>query len=299
MMRTFWRASNRKDTETSLDLGRYESFARELVSFSPPDNLSDQEQQLIRDIVVLDHRSLHAFGPYSEPRAEVKALLQNAVIAAGYSLDGVPTSPPRESGPPRNTNAAYGLYVQADRIFHRHLQSKNRLAYLAGVVLGILLLVLVALEARYLPIGIAKSVDPELFPALIFFAGLGSIVSVLLRLSSLDVVREISRPILLISGLGRPFVASSFALVIYLMLASKLVSVSLNTTDAGAYLVVAFLCGFSERFAQDLLDRVQVRSTSQGSSLPAEEVPPMAADGDPPATSGARRVRTARRRAGR
>jgi hypothetical protein len=241
--------------EESVDLGRYKSFHRELVQFSPAENLSDADQQLVRDIVVLDHRSLHALGLYSESRAEVKALLQNAVTAAGYMLatgDGFAVPGPR------HTDAAIGLYRQAEDIFIRHLQSKNRLWYLVGVAMGILILVLCAFGVRQLPEGLITLVKPQLIPALIFFAGLGSVVSLLLRLSALDLVKEISRPILVISGLGRPFVASAFALVVYLVLDSHLVTLSLSTQDERTYLVISFLCGFSERFAQDLLDRVQV-----------------------------------------
>jgi len=51
-------------------------------------------------------------------------------------------------------------------------------------------------------------------PGLIWFAGLGSIVSVLMRLTTLDVGREISWWMLVISGGGRPFVATAFAFVI-------------------------------------------------------------------------------------
>ena len=283
-------------SKKAVDLGRYESFYPELVGFSPAPDLSADEQQLVRDIVVLDHRSLHAFGPHSEPRAEVKALLQNAVIVAGYQLVGTDVS---EDGVgstlPRKTHAAIGLYRQAQDIFLRHLQSKNRLLYLGGVFIGILLLVLVAFGVSFLPAGVTRSVDQQLFPALIFFAGLGTVVSVLLRLSTLDVVQEISRPILLISGMGRPFVASAFALVIYLMLSNKLVSVSLSqSNEPGSYLVVAFLSGFSERFAQDLLDRVQLPTR------PARTAPPGApitldaetsAGNDPGESVGRRRKR--------
>lgn len=265
------------DEGTRVDLGRYESFAPELVRFFPAPELSDEEAQLVRDIVVLDHRSLHAFGPHSEPRAEVKALLQNAVISAGYGLVDYSTTNDGRLHP-RKTPAAIGLYRQAEAIFLRHLQSKNRLLYLGGVFLGILLLVLVAFGLRFLPAALTTSIDPELFPALIFFAGLGTVVSVLLRLSTLDVVQEISPLILVISGLGRPFVASAFALVVYLALTNKLISVSLNDpASAGSYLVLAFLSGFSERFAQDLLDRFQLSSRPAGPELSRTSSP---IDGD-------------------
>jgi hypothetical protein len=249
----------RLSSERSVDLGRYESFASELVRFLPPDDLPPEHGELVSKIVVLDHRSLHAFGPHSQARAEVKALLQNAVISAGYSLgDFVP-----EKVKPIAAPAA--LYKQAEEIFTRHMETRNRTYYVVGVAGGILLLTIAGSLAAYLPRAVQEAIDPDLVPALIWFAGLGSIVSVLMRLSTLDVVREISARILVISGTGRPFVASAFALVVYLVMTSKLVSLSLGSqANAGAYFVVAFLCGFSERFAKDILDRTETGLVQAG-----------------------------------
>ncbi len=242
----------------TIDLRRYASFAHELVRFAAPDHPSDEDSDLVRDIVVLDHRSLHAFGAHSQPRAEVRALLQNAVIAAGYLLF-LGESPASTKGGARNIRAAVGLYAQAQAIFLRYLQSINRLWYVGGVFCGVLLLVLFAFGARLLmPAGVAQAVRPDLLTALIFFAGLGSIVSVLLRLSKLDVAKEVLRTVLIISGMGRPFVASAFAVVVYLLVHNKLIAVALTSDSDGTYFVIAFLCGFSERFAQDLLARVKV-----------------------------------------
>lgn len=260
-----------------VDLRRYESFSPELVRFAAPPGLSPDHAQLVVNIVVLDHRSLHAFGARSSARAEVKALLQNAVITAGHQLvDSQSSSARCELG---EVLPAIGLYRQAEEIFLRHLQARNRLRYLMGVALGILFLVAVsfAVQAGILPDGLDYAIPPRLLPTIIFFSGLGSIVSVLLRLSDLDVVKEISRSVLLISGTGRPLVASAFALVIYSAISSGLVAVSIGAGSeigagasigagnqiGGAYLVVAFLCGFSERFAKDLLERVERTRESQ------------------------------------
>src|SRR5262245_27683655 len=240
----------------AIDLRSYDSFAHELVGFQLPAHSSEADSDLVRDIVVLDHRSLHSFGVHSRPRAEVKALLQNAVIVAGYVLfhQGVATG----STEVRDTRAAIGLYAQAQAIFLRYLQSINRLWYVAGVVLGTFILVIVAFGVRFLPATLAEAVAPGLLTTLIFFAGLGSLVSVLLRLSKIDLANEVLRLILVISGAGRPFVAGAFALVVYLLLSNKLIAVTLTSESVGTYCVIAFLCGFSERFAQDLLGRVSV-----------------------------------------
>jgi hypothetical protein len=271
-----------------VGLRRYESFAHELVRFSPAPNLPPDHAELVVKIVVLDHRSWHAFGAHPSARAEVKALLQNAVITAGYSLVGAGADGPcKEVGDAR---PAIGLYNQAEEIFLRHLQSLNRLRYLVGVAIGIVLLVAVAFAvgAEVFPDRLGKAVPVDLLPLIIFFAALGSIVSVLLRLSKLDMVKEISRSVLIVSGAGRPLIASAFALVIYIALSNKLIAVSLGDSEAslagsigalfdparanvaqiGGYMVVAFLCGFSERYAADLLERVE-RPAPRGAPNPS------------------------------
>jgi hypothetical protein len=229
---------------------------------------------LVRQIVVLDHRSLHALGVRSESRAEVRALLQNAVIVAGYSLeiaDGQWSAPRAGSRP---LEAAEGLYAQAEDIFQQHLLSHNRLLYVAGVVVGAVLFSIVGFGIyfsqlkHYAPEDVRKIFSDRLV-GLMLFASIGTLTSVLMRLKDLDVGREVSKLILLISGIGRPFVAISSAVIAYLLLEFKLVSVQFGaaagggatpgstTTAAAAYLVVAFFCGFSERFAQDLLGKFE------------------------------------------
>jgi hypothetical protein len=252
------------------DLGDYASLGPYLVRFSPPDDIPPEHEELVRDIVVLDHRSIHALGAHGPARTEVKALLTNAVVTAGYWL--AETYPPPMWPKVRNVAPARGLYQQAELIFERYLQSRNRLTYLGGVCIGIGFLVGVAFVTRVLPKALVESSPPELLPGLIFFAGLGAIVSVLLRLTSLDLVKEVSRTVLLVSGAARPFVASAFAVVVFLLLQSKLIAVSFAAEKdgggaTGQYLVIAFLCGFSERFAQELLDRVNII----GGSKPSKE----------------------------
>jgi len=249
----------------AIDLGRYESFAYELVQFAPTEQPNEEAQDLIRDIVVLDHRSLHALKVGGPARAEVRALLQNAVICAGFEL--ADASGNRTSGGMQNIRAARGLFAEAEEMFTRHLQAKNRMTYLVGVLLSVALIVVLSIVALPFQSALFK----HYLPTILMFAGLGSMVSVLLRLSKLDLVKEVSRAVLLVSGFARAFVAAAFGIVLYLVLISGLIAVKLaEGSDTPAFqakiLVVAFLCGFSERFAQDILDRVQIGSSSSSTS---------------------------------
>jgi hypothetical protein len=255
--------------------GSYEDLHPELVSFAVPAGVSPEEQELITNIVVLDHRSLHALGRRSSARTEIRALLVNAVSSAGYNLNSRGHATDSMRSGTNTAKGAIGLYRQAEALFHQHLQGKNRLTYLAGVAIGIAVLVLGAFFAPRLPAGVSFAIDPGTVPALLLFSGLGSIVSVLTRLDSLDLVKEISRPILIISGAGRPFVAGAFALVVYMALSSGLISISIQqpgVSPAARYLVVAFLCGFSERFAQDILSRLE--ASKQSAKVPADDGKP-------------------------
>jgi hypothetical protein len=52
-----------------------------------------------------------------------------------------------------------------------------------------------------------------------------------------------------------------FAVVVFLILDSKVLDIKIGTSAGGGkndgiYLVTSFLCGFSERFATDIISRV-------------------------------------------
>jgi hypothetical protein len=92
------------------------------------------------------------------------------------------------------------------------------------------------------------------------FAGLGSVASVLTRISSIDLREETSSFSVFVSGFSRPLIAMVLALVVYLILDAKLVDIRFgNPSEPKAnaiYLLTSFLCGFSERFANDIISRV-------------------------------------------
>lgn len=94
------------------------------------------------------------------------------------------------------------------------------------------------------------------------FGVLGSIVSIFFRLSEFESLTGRSRPFLMLTGAFLPIVGSVFAVVVYAMFRSGLFKVSLGDVEITesprieVAMILGFLCGFSERFARGMLERV-------------------------------------------
>lgn len=98
------------------------------------------------------------------------------------------------------------------------------------------------------------------------FGLLGSLVSVLLRLSDFDGSRR-SRQFLLFTGGVLPIVGAIFATVVCAIFASRIVGSSLipepaqwSPANAYFYMVVGFVAGFSERFARNLVGYFETKA---------------------------------------
>jgi hypothetical protein len=105
-------------------------------------------------------------------------------------------------------------------------------------------------------------------------AFLGSIVSVIVRVRDFLHPAEFSPLLLYISVLSKPFVAITFAILAYCVLMAGLVA-SLGVElggPQGPYFAWAlgFLCGFSERVAQDFV----IRASAKFGQAETPEVPP-------------------------
>jgi hypothetical protein len=160
------------------------------------------------------------------------------------------------------------LLTRAAAVHERALIARNRLHYIVGTICGIVVLSGVVLGAAALShYGITSIGPPEILLALFAFAAVGSITSVLMRLSQLNLREETSRGLLMLSGASKPLVAIAFASIVYIVLKYKLVAISLGTpeglsqeADKAAYWIAAFLSGFSERLGSDIV----VRPDSKG-----------------------------------
>ena len=230
---------------------------QDLVRFYAPNDLDADGQALVADVVALDHRSLRRLGVRSPERQEVKRLLWNGVNAA---FNG------------GNINEGRLLYQRAEKAYLDHVQVRNRLRYLLGMALGTAaagaLGALLAPWASFLE----PFVSGRLLALLLIFAGLGSMTSVLGRLPSIDLRQEPSDLMVIISGATKPLVAIVLALVVFLILDLKIVEIHIGNAEGEKaqelYLITSFLCGFSERFASDIIGRVPF--AGGGSAPPAQ-----------------------------
>ncbi len=217
----------------------------DILKFIPPDNPTPEQKAFIADFVGLDHRSLQRLSPNSAARQEVKRLLWNARNSCFETGDIL---------------QARLLYEKAEQSYYDYVQVRNRLRYLLGMVIGILSATGIGgallLTAGYLELYVA----PTLLLMILIFAGLGSVASVLSRLSSIDLRQELSDFMIIISGATKPIVATIFAVVVFLILDLKILDIQFGNAEGaksnGIYLVSSFLCGFSERFATDIISRL-------------------------------------------
>jgi hypothetical protein len=82
---------------------------------------------------------------------------------------------------------------------------------------------------------------------------LGSVVSILLRLSEFETTKGRSQMFLLLTGATLPFVGGVFAAFIAALLSAKLINIGVGGSgdlNVWLYVVIGFLSGFSERFSR-------------------------------------------------
>jgi hypothetical protein len=223
--------------------------SRGLISFGPPSDPTPDEQKLVSELVILDHLKQNQLKERGREWDQVHKLLLNVVVLLHL----------------RDAAGARAVLDEARQVYLKHNQAQNRIRYLMGAVAGtvvaaVLGAVLFLLATR---LAISQSrplIEPQLLVLILIFAGIGSTTSILTRLAKIDLRDETSSFSVYVSGFSRPFVAVSFAVVVYFILDTKIVDITIGkaTGDhaAGLYVVTSFLCGFSERFGKDIIARI-------------------------------------------
>lgn len=155
------------------------------------------------------------------------------------------------------------LYEKAYSTYQEDAQVRNRNWYALSVVIGVLLVALICGGIAYIvSLNIANLAKTDTIVSLFTFAALGRVTSIFTRLGVLDFRNETSKKYIIYSAIARPMVAISFASIV---LKYQIVPVQLGGNESGdaTYWVAAFLCGFSERFASDVLNRISGEKKSQ------------------------------------
>ena len=220
-----------------------------LLIFSLPENAEKSLTDLAIEIGDIDKRAHRLLAVGTAEWEAVIMLLVNAIsIGLGANL--------LEEGTK--------LCTQAKELLEHYVAVRNRIYYLIGATIGVLVSILII----FIPYQFETFLDPffsaHLLVFICLFAGMGSIASILTRILKMEELKqEIAPSAIMVSAAGRPVVAIFFAIVVYLILEQGIVTIEFGSSDNPDrfYLVVAFLCGFSERFAQDIIARVSGTKT--------------------------------------
>jgi hypothetical protein len=195
--------------------------------------------------VDLDHRIHRHLGQGSSDWQDVMGVLTNAANMLTWG----------------RLEEARSLFARAQAVYQAHLEERNRLRYLYGVGIGIVPSAAVSVLAVSALRTLAPSTaSAQLLALICLFAVFGSVASVLTRLSSIPLSREMSNATLFASGGSRPTVAVLFALTVHLALLANLLDVRVGAgtgriADTAA-LAIAFVVGFSERLAKDIIAKI-------------------------------------------
>ncbi len=136
-----------------------------------------------------------------------------------------------------------------------------RVVYLKGLLCGVLVLAALApaLASLFSRVSV-PDVNSTLFVGCLVAGSLGAVMSVLIRLNSnsLDVDHQFGREYLASLAGVRPFIGAVFALLLYFAFKGGLLQQVQVPDDDGAgefafFITSAFLIGFSERFAKQIV----------------------------------------------
>jgi hypothetical protein len=132
----------------------------------------------------------------------------------------------------------------------------GQIVYVGGMLLGMVPLALLIVLALLLRL--ADSHNVSVRTGLICFAagGVGALMSVMSRMTGnrVRVDWEFGKDTLRTLGSLRPFVGGVFGLATYFALKSGVVALEVGDSKSSYfYILFAFVAGFSERFAQDML----------------------------------------------
>jgi hypothetical protein len=213
-------------------------------------------KELLFRCMDLHYRALQYLTP--KPRKICMRMIFGIVVALLGTLD-VPPSQGRQRPFSSNLTAVEALEAeleQARRYYDRSAQRQAQVEYFLGMVAGLVLL-LAGLVVLGLIAGSRLLREPLLAAPLA--GGAGAVVSVMTRMSrdQLSLNYESGVVTMRLLGVIRPLLGALFGGALYLLLAGGLLTVAQTPSDETQliyfYTGIAFLAGFSERWAQDVV----------------------------------------------
>lgn len=98
----------------------------------------------------------------------------------------------------------------------------------------------------------------DLLSIAVLTGGIGSIVSIMVRIHDFSGLRDADPAVLLFTGFFKPVIGASFALFVLACLKSGIIPVTVQPeTEQYFIAALSFVAGFSERFAKDIASSVE------------------------------------------
>lgn len=145
---------------------------------------------------------------------------------------------------------------EIEKYYRKAAARSGQIVYVGGVLLGMVPMLVLGVTAWIVIANAQDFNSPAGIGLLCFCAGaVGAMVSVMSRMSTgrVRLDWEFGKDTLRTLGALRPFVGAVFGLMTFLALKSGVVNLMAGDGSSYYYVVFAFVAGFSERFAQDML----------------------------------------------
>jgi hypothetical protein len=222
----------------------------------------------------LHNRALQFLKP--KPRKICMRMVFGIVVALLGALDQPAPAPGSRrarafSADRTAVEALEAQLEQARRYYDRSAQHQAQYEYFVGMVFGLVALLVVVVVLGLIAHGDLLK-EPLLAAPLA--GGAGALVSVMTRMTrgQLVVNYESGRRTIRLIGAMRPVIGALFGGALYLLLAGGLLKIAQTPDDATKllyfYTAIAFLAGFSERWAQDVVAGAE-SAVNTGTAPPA------------------------------
>lgn len=182
--------------------------------------------------------------------------LHLVATAAGHLLSLVDSASSPETSTDLKTSLAaeQEAVARAERYYKHAANGQAEIVYFAGMATVALAIAVVA--------GLVLQLEWKVGVAALVAGALGAVVSVIQRINAraFHIDYDVGKPYAFFLGGLRPLIGGAFAITLAFAFDSKMLHLPVPTNDTKsqhlALVVISFLAGFSERFAQDTLASV-------------------------------------------
>lgn len=148
----------------------------------------------------------------------------------------------------------------------KELRSGTKFSPPVRVIIGLGFLLFVTIPAllyilpKWMDQDVILTIPTRVFLMVAFFGAFGSIVSIMIRIQEFSTANVKDHFILYSIGFFKPIIGLASALFLLALIKSGWIPLEIKAeTENYLYIVVAFIAGFSERFARDIVSNIETR----------------------------------------